>query len=204
MQKFRNYKHEAEQILNVLNVSSNHIILEIGTGTGHFAIEASKRCKKVYAIDVSKPMLDYAKLKAKKENIDNIEWLKYGFLTYDFPDNIKFDSIVSNAALHHLPDFWKMIAVNKIYKSLKEKGKFFLGDVIFSFKFDELNDKIDEWIKNSKNISVEFSSETITHVRDEYSTYSWIIEGMFERIGFKFQKLNDTDANNFVAYLCSK
>jgi putative AdoMet-dependent methyltransferase len=204
MLKFRNYKQEAEFILKTLNVKSTDTILEIGTGTGHFAFEAAKKCHRVYAIDVSKPMLDYAKLKAEKENLNNIEWLNYGFLSFDFPDNLKFDSVVSNAALHHLPDFWKMIAIKNIYKSLKDNGKFILGDVIFSFKFDELNDKINEWINNSKKIDIEFGSETITHIRDEYSTYSWIIEGMFERIGFKFQKLNDANANNFAVYLCSK
>jgi putative AdoMet-dependent methyltransferase len=203
MLKFRNYKQEAESILKTLNVNSNHIILEIGTGTGHFAIEASKKCKKIYAIDISKTMLDYAKLKAKAENRHNIEWLNCGFLTYDFPD-IKFDCVVSNAALHHLPDFWKTVAINNIYKSLKDKGKFLLGDVIFSFKIDEINAKINDWIENSKKIDNEFYLDTIMHVKNEYSTFSWIIEDMLKRNGFQYQKLNENDVNNFIAYLCTK
>lgn len=201
MQKFRNYKEEAEIILNKFNVNSNDVILEIGTGTGHFAIEASKRCKKVYAIDVSKTMLEYAESKADKENRTNIEWLNYGFLSYNFPD-IKFNHVVTNAAFHHLPDFWKAAAVKKIYNSLKDNGKFFLGDVIFSFNIEEINLKINDWLGSYEKIDDEFYDEAIIHIKKEYSTFSWIIEGLLERSGFKYQKLNDN--NNFMSYLCEK
>jgi putative AdoMet-dependent methyltransferase len=201
MTKFRNYKQEAELILKLVDINPNDIILDIGTGTGHFAIEASKKCQKVYAIDVSKTMLDYAKLKAKNENTTNIEWLNYGFLTYNFP-NIQFDHIVSSAALHHLPDFWKMVAINNIHKLLKDSGKFILGDVIFSFGVDEITRKLEDWINYSKNIDDEFYKDTITHIKKEYSTFTWIIEGMLDRVGFQFKKLNES--NNFIAYLCQK
>ena len=46
MLKFRNYKQEVELIFKTLNIDSNDTLLEIGTGTGHFAIEAAKKCKK--------------------------------------------------------------------------------------------------------------------------------------------------------------
>ncbi len=201
MLKFRNYKEEAEFILNAFNIDSKDIILEIGTGTGHFAIEASKRCEKVYAIDVSKIMLDYAKLKAEKENRKNIEWLNYGFLSFNIPD-IKFNHIVTNAALHHLPDFWKVVSIKNIYDSLKDHGNFFLGDVIYSCNIDDINLKMEESINNAKKIDNEFYNEAIIHIKEEYSTFSWIIEGIFERVGFKFQRLNEK--NNFMTYICMK
>jgi putative AdoMet-dependent methyltransferase len=201
MTKFRDYRREAELILNALNVKPEHILLDIGTGTGHFAVEAAKRCKKVYALDISKTMLEYAKLKAEKENVNNIEWLNYGFLNFNFPD-IKFDCIVSSAALHHLPDFWKLVAISNVYGALKEQGKFYLGDVIFSGSMDEIKVKIEAWIDNMKNIDSELHAEAITHIKKEYSTFSWVIEGLLERVGFKYQKL--FDMNNFMAYLCTK
>lgn len=201
MSKFRNYKNEAKLILDTLKISSKDILLEIGTGTGHFAIEASKKCKKVYAADVSKTMLEYAISKAEKENIKNIEWINSGFLNFKFP-GIKFDCIVSNAALHHLPDFWKVIALKNIYDSLKNKGNFFLSDVIFSCNINEINTIINNWIDNTKKIDDEFYSEAIIHAREEYSTFSWILECILKKIGFKYQKLSDT--NNIIVYLCTK
>jgi ubiquinone/menaquinone biosynthesis C-methylase UbiE len=203
MQKFRNYEREAKLILSTLKIKPDDIILEIGTGTGHFALEASKKCKKVYAVDVSKTMLEYAKLKSEKENIKNIEWINSGFLNFEFPD-IKFDHIVTNAALHHLPDFWKVLALKNIYNSLKNDGKFFLGDVIFSFNTDEISSKINTWINNSKKIDDDFYSEAIIHTKEEYSTFSWIIEAILEKIGFKYQKLSNDNTNNIIVYLCTK
>jgi len=201
MLKFRNYKQEAESILKILNINSNDTLLEIGTGTGHFAIEAAKKCKKVYAIDVSQTMLDYAKLQAEKENITNIEWFNYGFLSFDFP-GMQFDCAVSNLVLHHLPDLWKMTALSNIYRSLKSQGKFLLGDVIFSCGIDEIKTRIDEWINDSMKINSDFYLGAITHVKEEYSTFSWIIEGMFERAGFSYRAVADN--NNFMTYLCTR
>jgi len=201
MLKFRNYKQEVELIFKTLNIDSNDTLLEIGTGTGHFAIEAAKICKKVYAIDVSQTMLNYAKLKAEKENITNIEWFNYGFLSFDFP-GMQFDCAVSNMALHHLSDFWKMIAVSNIYRSLKSQGKFFLGDIIFSCGVDEIKTRIDNWINYLKDIGADPYLGAINHVKKEYSTFSWIMEGIFERAGFSYSAI--TDNNNFMAYLCTK
>jgi putative AdoMet-dependent methyltransferase len=201
MCKFRDYQKEAELIFNVLNVKPEDVLLDIGTGTGHLAIAAAKNCRKVYAIDVSKPMLEYAQQKAAQENITNIEWHNYGFLNFDFP-GIKFDHVVSNAVLHHLPDFWKLVALNNVYQVLQDQGKFLLGDVIFSCNITEIPKTINTWLDTVKNVDTELYAEGITHIKAEYSTFSWIIEGMLEKIGFKYKKL--LEVNNHSTYLCTK
>jgi putative AdoMet-dependent methyltransferase len=201
MCKFRNYKQEAALVLDLLKVRPDDTLLEIGTGTGHFAVEAAKRCGKVCAVDVSGTMLLYAKLKSQKENVANIQWLHYGFLTSDFPDEY-FDCIVSNAALHHLPDFWKAMAFRNIYRMLKPGGKFILGDVIFSCSIDETESRVRDWISSFEKVDKDFCSESAMHIKKEYSTFSWIIEGMLERTGFQYSVINDS--NNFMVYLCVK
>jgi len=46
-------------------------------------------------------------------------------------------------------------------------------------------------------------SESETHVRDEYSTCDWIMEGLLERAGFRIQTADHPD--EFLAtYLCTK
>jgi putative AdoMet-dependent methyltransferase len=201
MSRFRNYKEEANKILDSIEIRSDHTILEIGIGTGHFAIEASKRCKKVYAVDVSKTMLGYAEKIARENNRNNIEWQCSGFLSFDFP-GIGFDHIITEAAFHHLPDFWKIIALDRIFKALHNRGKFFLGDVIFSCEHTNIESTVEDWIHYMNGIDAEFRSEAIIHIRKEYSTFSWIVEGMLDRVGFKYQKL--AESNNFIEYLCTK
>lgn len=70
--QFRNINKENKDVLRLLSVQQDHVIADIGTGTGEFAIQAAKNCKKVYAIDVSKTMLEYAEKKARENNLSNI------------------------------------------------------------------------------------------------------------------------------------
>lgn len=202
MAKFRDVKKEANDIIEFICLGGKHSLLEIGTGTGNFAIEAAKHCNEVYAIDVSSAMIAYAKQKAQKMGISNISFLQAGFLSYEH-NGSPLDIIVSNMALHHLPDFWKMIALKRIYKLLKNGGTFYLGDVVFSFPIEEYDYKIDNWIETMKEkVGIKFAKEAQMHIKEEYSTFDWIIEEMLHKSGFKFDIRYKGD---FIAvYYCRK
>lgn len=174
MSKIRNIKNENQHIIQNLNLNNEQIVLEIGTGTGEFAIEVSHYCKKVIAIDVSPKMLEYAQKKALGANKKNIEFVNAGFLTFSWQGE-PFDAIISQIALHHVPDIWKIIAIQNIYKMLKDGGKFFLRDVIFSFnlndyeKFFTVLTHADEFFHGN-----EVSRLTESLIKNEYPTFSWI------------------------------
>jgi len=202
MAKFRDAKKEATDIIEAISLGREHSLLEIGTGTGNFAIEAAKQCKSVYAIDVSPAMIAYAKQKAQTEAISNISFLQAGFLGYEH-NGSPLDIIVSNLALHHLPDFWKMIALKRIHKLLKKGGSFYLGDVIFSFPIEEYDTKIETWIDILKEkVGLNFAQEAQMHIKEEYSTFDWIIEEMLHKSGFKFDIRRKDDF--FAVYYCKK
>ena len=82
MQKFRDVQGEIEEILDFLDLQPDQTVLEIGTGTGEFALAAARRCRKVYAVDLSAGMLRYAEKKAQARGVANVEFLPGGFLTY--------------------------------------------------------------------------------------------------------------------------
>jgi len=65
MQNIRDVKKELEKISTSINLKADQVIIEIGAGTGEFAIEVSKYCKKVIALDISRTMLDFANKKAQ-------------------------------------------------------------------------------------------------------------------------------------------
>ncbi len=102
--KFRDAAKEAIDIFEVIGLRKKQSLLEIGTGTGNFAIEAARHCNNVYTIDVSSAMIDYAKQKVHKTGISNISFFQAGFLSYQH-DGYPLDVIVSNSVMHHLPDF---------------------------------------------------------------------------------------------------
>lgn len=112
MQKLRDIEKENGEIFMALNLTSDQTLIEFGTGTGNFAIASARQCKKVFAIDVSPQMLDFAQNKASTNEVFNIEFYNAGFLTYEHHGK-KVDAVVSQLALHHLPDFWKLIALKR-------------------------------------------------------------------------------------------
>jgi ubiquinone/menaquinone biosynthesis C-methylase UbiE len=79
--RFRNYKKNAEDIISILGLEPEHSVIDMGCGTGAFSLYAAGHCKKIYAVDVSAPMIEYLKKKAIKKKLNNNECPQAGFLT---------------------------------------------------------------------------------------------------------------------------
>lgn len=203
MSSMRNFAQEAADILDNLALTKDSIVLDIGAGTGEFAIAAAGRCSQVYAVDISQQMLDCALRKATSRGITNIEFICAGFLTYEhYGDPV--DAVVSQLALHHLSDFWKSIALRNIWRALKPGGKLFLRDVVFSFNADEAAEILDGWVANiGKQAGEQFAQEVQTHIRDEHSTFDWVMEGLLERSGFSILSAN-YGSRVWADYICKK
>lgn len=203
MQRLRDVKEETEAIIKSINLKKNETILEIGTGTGSFAIEAAQHCKKVIAIDVSPKMLEFAQQKAQMIGITNVEFDHAGFLTYGHAEE-PLDAVVSQLALHHLPDFWKIIALRRIFEMLKEGGKFYLRDTVYSFDVDNYKNFFDCWIDGVKRVAgVELASDLEIAIREEYTTLDWIMESLLRRAGFYIDKA-DYSEGFMAVYVCTK
>ena len=202
MQRIRNINKEIENVKASINLGKSDSLLEIGTGTGEFAIGISRYCSVVYALDISPAMLKIARKKAKFQNRDNIKFFQGGFLTYCHqgePINI----VVSQLALHHLPDFWKFIALKRIYELLNKGGKFYLRDVVFP-TIDDYFSFFDGIIKKIKTSAGEKIAEEIRiHIKEEFSTLDWVMENLLEKAGFNIEKVDYF--NDFLAvYICTK
>jgi ubiquinone/menaquinone biosynthesis C-methylase UbiE len=181
MQQLRDIKKEIADIIELTGLDRSKNVLEIGIGTGEFTVELSKHCNFIYGIDISEIMLDYAREKAKKRKRENIELKKAGFLSYKHEGKI-IDIILTQLAFHHLPDFWKVIALKKMYKLLEKGGKLYIHDVVFSFDLKNYQDYINSFINETGKRSGERIKEEIRlHIKDEYSTFDWILESMIEK-----------------------
>jgi len=180
--KFRNIEKENESILAELRVQPDHVVIEFGTGTGAFAIQAARRCAKVYAVDISRAMLAYAGMKAERAGVTNIVYCHGGFLTYSHAAH-PVDAIVTNTAFHHIPDFWKGIALQRMNRMLKAGGQLYLSDVIF--EQNNVRENIERWIEKLENAAGPgIRKDVESHIRQEFSTYDWIMDGLLDRAGF--------------------
>jgi ubiquinone/menaquinone biosynthesis C-methylase UbiE len=148
-------------------------------------------------------MLRYAEKKAAARGVTNAQFLPGGFLTYCH-EGEPLDGIVSQIALHHLPDFWKQIALLRMAGMLAEGGKLCLRDVVFSFDPAEHEKFLDDFISKAEEMAgPNFARSISDHVKKEYSTMDWIMQGLIERAGFKV--LQTKKVHGFFAlYLCEK
>jgi ubiquinone/menaquinone biosynthesis C-methylase UbiE len=100
--------------------------LEIGCGTGAFARQLAKRCKRVVALDLSAEMIGVAR--SRSTQFDNLEFQLADAMTWDFPQS-HFDFVCSIATLHHLEQRELFL---KIKDALKPGGVFAVLDLVES------------------------------------------------------------------------
>lgn len=198
---FRDVEKENEAILESLGVRPDHVLIDLGTGTGAFALQAARRCARVYAVDVSVAMLAYARKKAESRGLANIVFCHGGFLTYRH-DAPPADAVVTSMALHHLPDFWKGIALQRMNGMLKTGGRLSLSDVVFEQR--NVRENIGRFIaKLEKAAGPDIREDIEAHIRKEYSTYDWIVDGLLERAHFRIEH-KVMQEGMIGRYLCRK
>ncbi len=199
--KLRDVEKENEAIIKTLSIQKHHSVIDFGAGTGAFAIQSAACSRKVYAVDVSRAMLNFARNKSKTKGISNIVFCHGGFLTYSHTDD-PVDFIVTSLALHHLPDFWKGVALRRLNSMLKPEGRLFLYDVVYSEENYEAN--ITAWISSMESIGGrELVEDVEMHIREEYSTFTWIMESLLEKAGFRIDTVN-YDKGVLAQYVCIK
>lgn len=201
--KFRDYAKGTEELIKRMGIDSSSKVIDLGSGTGAFALHAAKRCKKIYAVDISEAMIDYCRQQAEEEGLTNIEFHRGGLLTYEHTAE-PADAAVCIAVLHHLPDFWKLKALKRCCDMLKPGGRFLLFDIVFPSAAPDLDRQIDEFIKGVETMAdARLAEESVIHVKDEFSTYDWIMEGMIRRSGFQVDSVEH--GKGFQAtYICTK
>ena len=172
----------ARHALNMLGVQRGWRIADIGCGNGVLACEAALMGAEVDAIDISPAMLALADIYARDRKA-RIRTQPAGLLSFTYQPN-SYDLIVSEFTLHHLPDFWKAVALSRIYNALKPGANFYLRDIVFVSMPDGTERDVEGWAEfSTKNHDFERDS-VMTHMRDEYSTFGWVMERMLTEVGF--------------------
>lgn len=174
-------------LLKSLGCGPEAVVVDLGAGTGQFALAAADSFGRVVAVDPSPVMLTRLRDSAQQRG-SNLEIVEAGFLTYEH-QGVPPDVVYSRWALHHLPDFWKSLALHRIRTMLPAGGLLRLADVVFSFGVDEAEGRIEAWCAAIGADNTEWTrDEAEEHVRDEHSTYSWLLEPMIKAAGFEIRE----------------
>lgn len=192
----------ARELLARLGFESGQTLIDFGTGTGVLASEAAKLGLVVHAVDVSRAMLQYAERMAAAEGVGALSFHHAGFLTYRH-DGAPADLVVTRAAFHHLPDLWKQVALSRIARMLRPGGCLYLADVAFSFDPGDCRRHLEAWVGSAAPGGACTAEDLAALPREEFGTFTWILEGMFERAGFEIRS-KEYPSSMSAEYVCVK
>lgn len=151
-------------------------------------------------------MVEAIRAKAAEQEATTVECVQAGFLSYEHhgaPANF----IYTRNALHHLPDFWKGIALRRMAELLAPGGILRLRDLVFSSDLSEAEIRIAEWLDAAAVELPEHGwtrDELETHVLEEFSTFTWLLEPMIEQAGFEIDVAEYGTVGAYADYTCLK
>jgi SAM-dependent methyltransferase len=189
---------ETIETLSQLGVDVTSTVIDLGAGTGTFALAVRPHVLRVIAVDASPAMV--ALMRAR-----GIEAVEGGFLTYEHREE-RVDLVHSRNALHHLPDFWKAVALDRVAQMLRPGGALILRDIVYSFAPSEAESVIEQWLKDASVDPARgwTADELAAHVRSEYSTFSWLLEQILDRAGFDIADRECSESQVYASYTCRR
>ena len=201
-------KEDADAVTEValcerLGLAEDSTVVELGAGTGQFTLAVAPVCRRVVAVDVSPVMLRLLEQKVGAAGFGNVEIVQAGFLTYEHRGE-PADFVYSRFALHHIPDAWKAIALARIHQVLRPGGIFRLWDVVYNFGPGEAEQRLEAWcstLDGATDADGWTRADIEEHVRDEHSTFTWLLEPMAQRAGFAVEEAEYSPDGVFAKYV---
>ncbi len=186
------------RLLLELGLGEERTVVDLGAGTGTFALAAAPHCRAVVAVDPSAAMTAALERRAPA----NVRVVRAGFLGYEHGPE-PADVVYTRNALHHLPDFWKAVALERMARALRPGGILRLRDLVYSFDPSDADDVIGRWLDAAADDPARgwTRAELETHVREEHSTFTWLLEPMLERAGFEIAEA-DYERGVYADYVC--
>ena len=109
-------------VLKLCDFNDKNFVLDVGTGTGRFAIKLAKNGATVIGLDPSKSMVDLAKKKSVREKVyGNMHLIVADAHRLPFKKDC-FNCCISINVLNHIPDYNKVLV--EIASVLEGKGYF--------------------------------------------------------------------------------
>jgi SAM-dependent methyltransferase len=167
-------------------LSDASTVVDLGAGTGRFALAAARRFGKVVAVDVSPAMVELLRTRAAEDGLANLDCVRAGFLSYAH-EGPPVDGVHTRHALHQLPDFWKAIALERVAGMLRPGGVLRLRDLIYDFRPSEAAGVFGRWLAGAvADPAAGYTREDYAeHIRGEHSTFRWLLEPMLAAAGFE-------------------
>jgi SAM-dependent methyltransferase len=191
-----------------LGLDGSSVVVDLGAGTGQFALRAARRFGRVIAADVSPAMVAAIRAKADDaglgaEGLAGLSVERAGF--FSFSPAAPVDGVFTRHALHQVPDFFKALALQRIADMLRPGGVLVLRDLIFDFGPAEAAGVFEGWFAGAAADPAAgyTAADYAEHIRTEYSTFRWLFEPMLAAAGFDITEVS-YEGRLFGSYTCRK
>jgi SAM-dependent methyltransferase len=183
-------------------LDSRSTVVDLGAGTGTFALAAAARFGRVVAVDVSPAMADVLRRRSDEQGATNVEVVRAGMLTYEH-EGAPADAVFTRNVLHHVPDFWKAIALERVASVLRPAGVLRVRDLIYDFSPGEADAVLESWLGGAVHDPADgYTAEELAHhIRTEHSTFRWLFEPMLAAAGFEIVDV-EYKRRVYGAYTC--
>ncbi len=173
-------------LLAELGIGNDATIVDLGAGTGTFAVAAARSVGNVVAVDISPVMVDVLRRRVQESGADNVTIVQAGLLSYS-PMGRAPAVVYCRNVLHHLPDFWKGVALQRIAGFMAPNGVLLVRDIVYDFEPASAPARIGEWLAGaSDDPTVGYTAEDLVeHLRSEHSTYRTVLDSLLESAGFR-------------------
>jgi 2-polyprenyl-3-methyl-5-hydroxy-6-metoxy-1,4-benzoquinol methylase len=180
-------------------------VVDIGCGAGTFVLAVAPHCRRVIAVDVSGVMLGEVARRVKQNAIANVETVQAGFLTYEH-SGVPADVVFTRNALHHLPDFWRALALTRLASIMAPAGVLWLRDLVYSHEPVDAGAALERWFDGATEDSktAYTHEELVEHVRAENSTFSWLLEPLITHAGLRIVGCEVDPSRTYARYECVK
>ena len=87
---------------------------------------------------------------------------------------------------------------------LRRGGVLRLSDIVYSFEPEEAGAAVEAWLGTApENETTGWTAaELAAHVRNEYSTFTWLLEPILEHAGFEICDRWTSENRFYAAYTC--
>ena len=121
----RDSMEQPQKVIQFIGDVEGKALMDIGSGTGYYAVKFANKGANVIAADVSEPFQNYLKQRIEKNNIKNIELRKTPF---DSPllKNGEADIVFIANTYHHIEN--RIDYFSKVKKGLKVNGELVVLD----------------------------------------------------------------------------
>jgi ubiquinone/menaquinone biosynthesis C-methylase UbiE len=191
-------------VLTAHGLDATSTVVDLGAGTGRFALAAARRFGQVTAVDIAPAMLAVLRRRAAAAGVANLECVQAGFLSYRHAGP-PADAVYTRNALHQLPDFWKAVALDRIRGMLRPGGVLRLRDLVYDFQPSEADAVFARWLGGAADDPAQgyTAADYAEHIRTEHSTFRWLFEPMLAAAGFQILTA-EFSGSVYGAYTCRR